>query len=99
MSWMLKASIEAQEESTWEQEDMEEGEGPSMHGNGMAENRTGGGVDAGYIQMFILKYVCPEDECGGTLVPLLGTEASKCNMCGRVRTETELMAELESYTE
>jgi hypothetical protein len=43
-----------------------------------------------------MKYVCPREQCHGTLAPLLGTDQSVCNNCGRLRTDAEFMAEMQS---
>lgn len=56
-----------------------------------------GGCTDEYIQLFIMKYVCPREECHGTLAPVLGTEQSVCNLCGCVRTDAEFLAEMQSY--
>jgi SET and MYND domain-containing protein len=59
----------------------------------------GGGVDPAYINIFLLKFVCPVEGCGGTLAPLPppgATDHFECNMCGRRRTEAEFLAELQA---
>ncbi len=53
------------------------------------------GVDPTYINLFLLKYVCPNPECGGTLAPELGTDRYECNMCGLRRSEADFLAELQ----
>jgi hypothetical protein len=54
-------------------------------------------VDSAYVQMFLLKYVCPGEECCGTLAPLPATRGAlfECNVCGSRRSEAEFLAELE----
>jgi len=49
------------------------------------------------LQVFMLKYVCPQGGCGGTLAPLLSTDRVQCNMCGFSRTEAEFLEELKEY--
>ncbi|KAL4419948.1 hypothetical protein ABPG75_007046 [Micractinium tetrahymenae] len=60
-------------------------------------------VDPAYINLFLLKYVCPREGCYGTLAPLPGQPAGQpggplfeCNMCGGRRSEAEFLAELEA---
>ncbi|KAI7843000.1 hypothetical protein COHA_003333 [Chlorella ohadii] len=54
-------------------------------------------VDAGYINIFLLKYVCPRAGCYGTLAPAApGADVLECNMCGGRRSEAEFLAELEA---
>jgi SET and MYND domain-containing protein len=56
-----------------------------------------GGADPAYIGIFLLKYVCPRQGCGGTLAPLPGApDRFECAMCGGQRSEAEFLAELES---
>ncbi|KAL4525951.1 hypothetical protein Ndes2437B_g07227 [Nannochloris sp. 'desiccata'] len=54
-------------------------------------------ADAGYIHVFLFKYVCPREGCGGTMAPMSQHQsyALQCNVCGKVRTEAEFLAELE----
>ena len=54
-------------------------------------------VDESYIHVFLLKYVCPTPDCGGTLAPLPGTDKLQCNMCSRIRSEQEFMEEMQQY--
>ncbi len=54
-------------------------------------------VDESYIHVFLLKYVCPKEECGGTMAPLFGSDRSVCNMCSHIRSEQEFMEEMEQY--
>ncbi|KAL4420349.1 hypothetical protein ABPG77_006156 [Micractinium sp. CCAP 211/92] len=60
-------------------------------------------ADPAYINLFLLKYVCPREGCYGTLAPLPGQPAGRpggplfeCNMCGGRRSEAEFLAELEA---
>ena len=54
-------------------------------------------ADAGYIHVFLFKYVCPRDGCGGTMAPVSGqSDVLQCNVCERQRTEAEFLAELEA---
>ncbi len=74
-----------------------EGEAETASGEaemmGDAEERA----DAGYIQVFLLKYVCPQGDCFGTLVPTQpGSSVQECNMCGCRRTEAQFLADLEA---
>lgn len=55
-------------------------------------------ADAGYIHVFLFKYVCPREGCGGTMAPMSQHQSNElqCNVCGKVRTEAEFLAELEA---
>ncbi len=54
-------------------------------------------ADAGYIQVFLLKFVCPRDDCFGTMAPAaVGSSLHECNMCGFRRSEEAFMRDLES---
>lgn len=45
--------------------------------------------------LWFLKFMCPEDGCGGSLAPPATTaDAMVCNYCGRVRTDKEFFEEL-----
>ena len=108
----IKISVLAQEESTWPEDDeadnlgqedsMEtesEAEGVSGEAEVMGDEAEEGGegADAGYIQVFLLKYVCPQADCFGTLVPTHpGSTVQECNMCGCRRTEAQFLANLEA---
>lgn len=62
-----------------------------------AEPPASGGIDDAYIQVFMLKYVCPQEDCSGTLAPGEGSGTYTCNMCGGSRTEAEFLRELQAY--
>ena len=55
-------------------------------------------ADAGYIHVFLFKYVCPREGCGGTMAPVNQHQSDElqCNVCGKIRTEAEFLAELEA---
>ena len=92
------------EEATWV--DSEDG------GSGGAEEMGQGGegpagepprepapgeADAAYINIFLLKYVCPAPDCFGTMAPAApGSDVCECAMCGAQRTEAEFLAELDA---
>jgi hypothetical protein len=62
---------------------------------------------------FFVKYLCPHEECGGTMAPLEGrwtggqpgvgeyeqAEAMECNVCGLIRTDAEFELELANLDE
>lgn len=74
-------------EATWEQNDEQ----------GMADAEQGGDeASAAYVELFVMKYVCPNEDCFGTMAPFSGQpDIYQCNMCGKTRTEAEFLAELE----
>mmetsp|Transcript_2950 Transcript_2950/g.8310 ORF Transcript_2950/g.8310 Transcript_2950/m.8310 type:complete len:377 (+) Transcript_2950:228-1358(+) len=48
-----------------------------------------------YQYLFIMKHMCPQTDCFGTMAPEgPGSSVYECNMCGHKRTEAEFMAEL-----
>jgi hypothetical protein len=77
-----------------------EAQGDHQQGSGGSVEQEAGDEGAAtpeYITLFLLKYVCPVGECGGTLAPLAATPSLyECNMCGQRRTEAEFMAEVEA---
>jgi hypothetical protein len=61
------------------------------HGGGAADQ-----LDPTYLQLFLLKHVCPEPGCFGTMVPLqAGATACTCNRCSGTVTEAQFLADLE----
>ena len=60
-------------------------------------NPTEEGMDDGYVAVFVLKYLCADETCEGTMVPLLGDahKTQACNVCGRTRTEAQFLEELQ----
>lgn len=48
-----------------------------------------------YIQVFIMKYMCPKDCCFGTMAPALpGGDMLECSVCGFTRSEEEFVQAL-----
>ncbi|PRW33731.1 Histone-lysine N-methyltransferase ASHR2 [Chlorella sorokiniana] len=71
--------------------------GACSHGEHGGAQQAEQAVDAGYINIFLLKYVCPRSGCYGTLAPAApGADVLECNMCGGRRSEAEFLAELEA---
>ena len=54
----------------------------------------GSEVTEDYLGAFCLKYICPDDDCGGTMGPLDGSDVCACNCCGFCRSEAEFQASL-----
>ena len=54
-------------------------------------------MEAGYLSVFLLKYMCPKDGCYGTMAAVHGSAEGlcECSVCGALRSEAEFMAELE----
>lgn len=52
-------------------------------------------MNEAYLQLFMLKYLCPQEHCFGTLCAVFGTDCYECNVCGHKRTEAEFLADLE----
>ena len=106
-------------ESEWKDEDEDEDdEGESDEGLQMGASDVGAGKttsedavsvdddkdDFGHA-IFFVKYLCPVEECGGTMAPLppgqldaQGLEGSmECNFCGHVRSDEEFHRDLEEH--
>ena len=61
------------------------------------EGADAGRADSGYIQVFLLKYVCPQPDCFGTMAPAAaGSSQHECSMCRHRRSEAEFLADLEA---
>jgi hypothetical protein len=60
-------------------------------------------LQAQYIELFLMKYICTAPDCFGTLVPHSVEEqlggckegSMTCNVCGYTRTEAEFMRDVE----
>ena len=95
--------LHAQEEATWfsdnEHEMGDEAAETQSLGSDQEMDTDTGIADEAYIGMFLLKYVCPKEDCFGTMIPLEGRSSYKCNMCGLQRTEEEFMAAVEQDEE
>ncbi|KAK9829128.1 hypothetical protein WJX72_004039 [[Myrmecia] bisecta] len=56
------------------------------------------GITDAYLQLFCLKYICPQPDCCGTLAPTTTTSSDMtCNRCGSKRSEAEFLAEVEDF--
>ena len=55
-------------------------------------------VDDGYVSMFLLKYLCIDEECEGTMVPIHGCAQGTliCNVCSKTRNEQQFLEMLEN---
>eukprot|EP00250_Pteridium_aquilinum_P018014 c23895_g3_i1 orf=466-1668(-) len=52
--------------------------------------------------MFFVKYLCPNESCGGTMAPLPPTEGGassvmECNVCGQLRSEDDFLQEIQAH--
>lgn len=99
-----------QVEKTWEEDeaDVEMGSGSedvsadesaaagiSQDPGHETEGKDRGGITEGYINMFLMKFVCPQSECFGTMAPIgPSSQSLECNMCGHHRTEAQFLAEM-----
>lgn len=54
-------------------------------------------LEAGYLSVFLLKYMCPKEGCYGTMAAVQGSQKGvcECSVCGALRSEAEFLAELE----
>jgi len=54
-------------------------------------------LDPTYLQLFLLKYICPKRRCFGHMAPTEpGSDVCECNVCGSRRSEAQFLAELDS---
>lgn len=60
-------------------------------------------LEAQYIELYLMKYICTEPECFGTFVPQYtgeqeqrdaGARRMTCNVCGCTRTEEDFMRDV-----
>ena len=56
-------------------------------------------MEAEYLHLFLLKFVCPVPSCFGTMAPMSlecgQPDVSECNVCGGRRTLQQFLRELE----
>lgn len=57
-------------------------------------------IDSSYIDVFLIKYVCPDEGCEGTMAPLHpqvqdANQVLECSVCSRKRTEQEFLKYLD----
>lgn len=94
-------------ESEWKDDDDDVGESDEEElevGKTIVEEDVDVEDDFGHA-MFFVKYLCPVEECGGTMAPLppgeldaQGLEGSmECNFCGHVRSDEEFHRDLEEH--
>ena len=66
----------------------------------LAAQESEGTIDEGYVSVFLLRHVCPDEDCLGTLAPdAPGSTTFVCNMCGQNRTYDAFLIELEQGTQ
>lgn len=96
------------DEDTAEQNDDISVEGEGSEGDEDMENTEEEVMDAeGDTQgsfphaMFFVKYLCPNESCGGTLAPLPPVEGvisvMECNVCGQLRSEDDFLQEIQEH--
>lgn len=77
----------------------EEGGGMAVEAVGTsasAGDNEAGPLDPTYLQLFLLKYVCPVPSCFGTMAPVgPGVSLYECAVCGRTRSEEQFLADLD----
>lgn len=69
-----------------------------LESEGKLVNQNKDNVEESYVGLFLLKYLCIDDECEGTMVPVLGCPEKTlvCNVCSRERNETQFLGMLEN---
>ncbi|KAJ9507575.1 hypothetical protein QJQ45_019243 [Haematococcus lacustris] len=57
----------------------------------------GGPLEATYLQLYLLKFVCPRPHCLGTMAPTdVGSSLMACAVCGCQRSEQAFLADLDA---
>ncbi|GFH19763.1 SET domain-containing protein [Haematococcus lacustris] len=57
----------------------------------------GGPLEAIYLQLYLLKFVCPRPHCLGTMAPTdVGSSLMACAVCGCQRSEQAFLADLDA---
>jgi hypothetical protein len=53
-------------------------------------------LDPMYLNLFLLKYVCSQPSCYGTMAPVTaGANIMECNVCTQTRPDEHFIADLE----
>eukprot|EP00892_Ulva_mutabilis_P006140 jgi/Ulvmu1/3899/UM018_0121.1 len=67
---------------------------PSAMPQQLAELR----LETQYVELFLMKYICPDSACSGTMAPAAAADGSTlhCNICGFRRTDAQFLAEVEA---
>ena len=70
----------------------------AMESEGKISNPKNEVADEHYVSIFLLKYGCIDEDCEGTMVPVLGSrdKVQICNVCSKSQTEAEFLHELEN---
>ena len=71
--------------------------GEVMEASSVEDSNHDRGITESYVNAFLFKYVCPKEQCAGTVAPIFGSDKCVCNMCGFSRTEAEFAKEMEDY--
>ncbi|GFH29424.1 SET domain-containing protein [Haematococcus lacustris] len=59
----------------------------------------GGPLEATYLQLYLLKFVCPRPHCLGTMAPTdVGSSLMTCAVCGCQRSEQAFLADLDAVS-
>lgn len=108
-SWSLESEID-DEMSAISSEDMPNS--PHSQGSGLHESdahnmsedngnseHVDQGIDDGYIFVFITKYVCDRESCGGTICPIVEGGFYECNRCGFHSSEEDFQKRLQQLQE
>ena len=102
-------SLQVQIEQQWanEEDEMEDGlplammasKSEQMTAAEESSDSSVDGIDGAYVQMFLMRYLCPQEDCGGTLAPIYGTDLQECNRCSHRRSNADFLASLDSLQE
>lgn len=97
--WSEKDSMD--EENGFPENEMEEEETEMQEAGTSGENADEANDDFPHAYFFV-KYLCPVENCGGTMAPLppaLGNLSTvmECNMCGYLRTDDEYTEDLKDH--
>lgn len=70
----------------------------SVAGRATSEQLKALRLETQYCELFLMKYICPAGDCGGTMVPGGDGDGAtlRCNVCGGARSEAQFLAEVEA---
>ncbi|GLJ44547.1 hypothetical protein SUGI_0935530 [Cryptomeria japonica] len=98
-TWSDKESMD--EENAILEDEMEDEDIELQEADAMGENTGEGESDFPHAYFFV-KYLCPVENCGGTMAPLPPCDGTpspvmECNMCGHLRTDEDFNQDLKDH--
>lgn len=55
-------------------------------------------LETQYVELFLMKYICPTGDCNGTMTPVSDADGGtlRCNVCSYQRSEEQFLQEVET---